>query len=219
MSNKGRKYTINAKGLIESIRDRLGVEPDAKLAKEIGVSTSSVANYRRANGIKSKRGRPARRAIVRQPVQAKAKRAAPASGPIRGKRGKKSKIAQHHAIVGTVPDRVVAEKAGVTVGAVQQYRNKHGISASSKRGRPAGSRTLRTPSSTRGLVAAPPRMPSRPRVAAPRKSAASGKSLVWQVLGVAKPTFIVSPTLAEAAERAQAAGHTDGLQRVGVALV
>ena len=52
----------------------------------------------------------------------------------KAKPGRKSVIDAYADLVGTVADRVVAEKAGVTIGAVRAWRVRRGIPAMSKRG-------------------------------------------------------------------------------------
>ena len=43
---------------IEAVRDRLGKVPDRTIAKEVGCSARSVADYRREHGIPGFKGRP-----------------------------------------------------------------------------------------------------------------------------------------------------------------
>lgn len=88
--------------------DLLGAVPDADVAREAGVSVRTVASYRARHEISGY------------------------SGPRRtskGSRRRPSKIDAVAHLVGKVPDRVVAQEAGVSTNAVRNYRYKHGIPA------------------------------------------------------------------------------------------
>ena len=89
----------------------LGKVPDAEVATAAGVSVRTIASYRARNGIVGYKG-PRRRAE------------APAVRP--------SRIDPYEDLLGTFSDRAVAEKAGVSVGAVRNYRLKRGIGAAPK---------------------------------------------------------------------------------------
>lgn len=97
--------------------DKVSTRPDRDIAEEIGVSVRTLASFRARHKI------------------------APYKGPRTSRKagGRRSKIDPHRDILGTVPDRVVAEKAGVTLNAVRNYRVKHGIPAAAGPGRPKGS--------------------------------------------------------------------------------
>jgi hypothetical protein len=92
--------------------------PDADVAKRAGVSVRTIASFRSRHDISGYRG--------------------PRRKPASSKR-KKSKIDPYVNLLGQVPDRVVAEKASVSLNAVRNYRVKRGIRASGRRGRPLGS--------------------------------------------------------------------------------
>jgi hypothetical protein len=100
-------------GLIRFHGDKLGKIPDAEVAKLAGVSVRSVASYRARNKIPGYKG-PRRKTP-------------PASGP-GGRRA--SRLENFMDILGKVPDRVVADKSGMSIGAVRNFRIKNGISAS-----------------------------------------------------------------------------------------
>lgn len=97
--------------------DKVSTRPDRDIAESIGVSVRTLASFRASHKI------------------------APYKGPRTSRKagGRRSKIDPHRDILGTVPDRVVAEKAGVTLNAVRNYRVKHGIPAAAGPGRPKGS--------------------------------------------------------------------------------
>lgn len=86
----------------------LGGVPDAEVARKANVSVRTVASYRARHKI------------------------AGYSGPRRsssGPRHRPSKLDAYVHLLGRVPDRVVMREAGVSLNAVRNYRNKHGIPA------------------------------------------------------------------------------------------
>ena len=91
--------------------DSLGKVPDAEVAKKAGVSVRTIASFRARHGIPGYSG-PRRTAQSRAP--------------------RTSKLDPFVELLGTVPDRVVAEKAGVSLNAVRNYRVKRGISAAGR---------------------------------------------------------------------------------------
>lgn len=94
---------------------KLGAVPDAEVAKLAGVSIRTVASFRARHDIPGYKG--------------------PRRPSVSGRR-KRSKIDPFVHLLGQVPDRIVAEKASVSLNAVRNYRVKKGIRASGKRGRP-----------------------------------------------------------------------------------
>lgn len=90
----------------------LGMIPDAEVAKLAGVSVRTIASYRARNRIEGYRG-PRRRPAPRG--------------------GRQSKLDNYRAMLGVVPDRVVAEEAAMSLGAVRNYRIKHNIPASGRK--------------------------------------------------------------------------------------
>jgi len=92
--------------LILGFRDLIGTMPDHEVAARAGVSVRTLSAYRARNNIaafQSAQGKPAGR--------------------------RRSRIEPFIDRLGTVPDRVVAESAGVTINAVRNYRVKHGVAA------------------------------------------------------------------------------------------
>ena len=161
----------NKAHLIEPYEHLLGKRRDEEIAEMAGVGKSTVSNYRHRAGIaapprknsaaSSTAAAPAKKASKASEVKGSkpAKKASRAKGSKPAKKGRKqrsSKIDPHHALVGQVADRIVAEKAGVTVGAVQQYRRKLGIPsarASKREAESAAPRAAAPPKADAGKVA------------------------------------------------------------------
>jgi hypothetical protein len=95
----------------------LGSVPDADVAEKAGVSVRTIASFRARNIISGYKGPRRRRTAART--------------------GRGSKVDAFVQLLGKVPDRVVAEQAGVSLNAVRAYRTRMGISAAG-RGRPPG---------------------------------------------------------------------------------
>lgn len=93
--------------LLNPLRDLMGQISDSEIAEKAGVSMRTVASYRRRHDIAAYTGR------------GKPK-----------KRFRRSKIDPFAELVGKIPDRLVAEKAGVTLNAVRNYRTNRGIASS-----------------------------------------------------------------------------------------
>ena len=98
--------------LIEEHRSLLGTLPDADVAKKAGVSVRTIASFRARHGIPGYSG-PRRPSTNRRP--------------------RTSRIDPFQNLLGTVPDRVVAEQAGVSLNAVRNYRVKRGIQAARRK--------------------------------------------------------------------------------------
>lgn len=114
-------------------RESLGTVPDSIVAKKAGVSVRTIASFRARNKIAGYSG-PRRRGADRAP--------------------RKSRIDPYAHLVGTVPDRVVAEKANVSVNAVRNWRIKHQVASVGRRSLVPGSPTLGDMGSTNGGVGA-----------------------------------------------------------------
>jgi hypothetical protein len=93
--------------------DLLGKVPDRDVAEKANVSVRTLASFRARHGI------------------------AAYSGPRRKGKGRKrkSKIDPFAHLLGQAPDRVIADRAGVSLNAVRNYRVKHGIAAAPRAGR------------------------------------------------------------------------------------
>ena len=148
----------------------LGTVPDSEVAEQAGVSVRTIASYRSRKGIPGYNG-PRKR------------RAPPTS--------RKSKIDAYADQLGQVPDRVIAEKAGVTLNAVRNYRTKRGIPAAGRASSPA--------------AAAP-----APVVSAPQVSVVAGGSAAYRVTsnhnGSEDVHIVVAASASDAASRAESAG-------------
>lgn len=168
-------------GKIARHADLLGKVPDAQVARAAGVSVRTVAAYRARHGVAGYAG-PRRRGADKQP--------------------RKSRIDAFSDLVGTVPDRVVAEKAGVSVNAVRNWRVKRKVAAQGRRAaRAAAPSTIASGAPSAALPAPAP----APAPAAPRTAAGSA----WRVVAGGSDRVVrvvVAATLAEAAARAEAAG-------------
>jgi hypothetical protein len=91
--------------------DLLGEVPDSEVASKAGVSVRTIASFRSRNSISGYKG-PRKRGADRAP--------------------RKSRIDAFAHLVGQFPDRVVAEKAGVSLNAVRNWRMRHGVPASGR---------------------------------------------------------------------------------------
>lgn len=107
--------------LIAEHAEALGRVPDAEVARRAGVSVRTVASFRARHDIPGYRG-PRRR------------------GGAGGQR--RSRIDPYAELLGKVPDRVVAEKAGVSLNAVRNYRVKRGIPAAGREAGQSASRAV-----------------------------------------------------------------------------
>jgi hypothetical protein len=128
---------------LEQIKNLLGTKPDHELAREVGTQASVVARYRRSLGIPAgsqdvsapapkrrgrKPGRPPKNAGTRGPK---------GRGGSRGP--KQSKLDDFRSVIGKIPDKEVAARAGMSVEGVRLYRKRNSIElepgARLKRGR------------------------------------------------------------------------------------
>lgn len=180
--------------------DLLGRRPDADVAKLAGVSVRTIASFRARHGVPGYRG-------PRRPSSSR--------GP------RRSRIDPFSNLLGTVPDRVVAEKAGVSLNAVRNYRVKKGIPAAGRRGS-AAAETVEAVAPE--PVAAPVAAPAPAPAAAPTPFRGGGRTawrVTWLEGGEKKDAIIVADDLAHAARQAMAAnlaGQVVGLQLAGALL-
>jgi hypothetical protein len=177
-------------GRILSHYHLLGHVPDAEVARMSGVSIRTIASYRARHGIAGYSG-PRRRPEVR------------------GRR--ESRLEDHRDVLGTLPDRVVADLVGMSLGAVRNYRVKHAIPAAGRISqRRIDAHLSRIANKPAAKAEAPRAAEPRPvaRVAPPRPAAPVVESLAWRVrLGDADGTrdvVIVAATMADAIARAEA---------------
>ena len=141
--------------------EMLGQVPDSEVAKRANVSVRTIASFRSRHNVPGYKG-PRKRGADRAP--------------------RKSRIDAFAHLVGQYPDRVVAEKAGVSLNAVRNWRMRHGVAASG--------RTGDTP------------IPDGRSL--PLELPTSGGA--WKVLANGTVKVVVAPSLADAAARAQSAG-------------
>ena len=87
---------------------KVGNMPDSRLAAEIGVDGRTIASFRKRNNISVYRVTKDKGRVIKT-------------------RKRRSKIDPYLDMVGSNPDRSVAEAAGVTINAVRNYRKKNGI--------------------------------------------------------------------------------------------
>lgn len=145
--------------LFVPVLQELGTVPDSVVARKVGVSLRTVASFRARHSIGGYAG-PRRRGADRAP--------------------RKSKIDPYGHLIGTVADRIVAEKAGVSLNAIRNWRLR----------REAFSAKSTTP------TAAPVSSTSRPPSGAWKVIAGSGVERSVRV--------VVANSLTEAARRAEA---------------
>ena len=158
---------------LDPYADKVGVIPDADIAKLAGVSTGAARKYRSRRNIpahwRTEKTQPTETAPVAEEVvepelarepelspapteatepqpepevaepttEQEPEAAEPAPQPWRAWRRRKSKLDPYMDKVGVLPDREVAQLAGMRVGSVQAFRARHGI--------PAGWRAPRRP--------------------------------------------------------------------------
>ncbi len=200
--------------LLAPVFHMLGKVPDREIAKMAGVSMRTVANYRSRHKI------PGFRGIYNKP------------------RPRRSKIDPYVHLVGKVPDRVVAEKAGVTPNAVRNYRVKHGIMSNRAQERQLKLDTDQVAPSNAGTApsapasqatpaphAPAPHTPSVPAVAEPQQAVSDayvarpygGATYAWRVefIGGVNGGVVTAPNIHEAARRASKLGEVATIQRLG----
>jgi transcriptional regulator with XRE-family HTH domain len=191
----------NKSHLIERYEHLLGVRSDREVAELAGVSSATVANYRSRAGIPA-----APRATKRAAAEARQSSSRPKKATEKGRKRKAraSKVDPFFSLLGKVPDRVVAEKAGVTLGAVLQYRKRHGV--------PAYGRKSSAP--PRPSRPAPAPAPSEAETASP--SPLKADTLAWRATLAAGDVMVVAAkSLTAAAGRAATLGDVVSLERVG----
>jgi hypothetical protein len=132
----------SARDRLAALRDRLGQVSDGEISKLAGVARKTVVEYRKLHEIPAYvppggGGNP--RKVVRTRGKVAKVQAEPEAS---GGRVRVSKLDGFLDIVGQLPDKVVAERAGVTAENVRMYRVRRGIAAqwrpedAPRRGRP-----------------------------------------------------------------------------------
>jgi hypothetical protein len=145
-------------------------------------------------------------AAPKKTVLRKARTAKAPSAPTGTRKRRTSVLAQFKDQMGKVVDREIAEKAGVTVSAVTNYRNRHNIAPATGRGRP---RLSAAPTSSAAVD-------SRSTTARRRKGAQA-----YQIELGGNTLVVVAANIVEAAQRASAAGKGEvtKIKLLGPALV
>lgn len=190
----------SASNPLDAFRDVLGTVPDDVVADRAGVSRRTVANYRARLGIAGYAGK--RRRIHRT-----------------------SSIDPYVAELGTVPDHVIAAKAGVSTNAVRAYRVRREIPswrASKREGTevepapvaaaaPVATATTRASSKAK----AAPRAKASPK-AVPATSSPPVAGVAWRVrFSDGQVAVVIGTTLADAAACAERAGAVEAIERLG----
>ena len=106
-----------ANARLQAVRGRLGQEPDGVIAAELGVARKTVILFRQRLGISAFHANPGGE-TRRKPASPPAPRAP-----------RPSRLDAFGSVLGTLPDREVAERAGVTTENVRMYRLRRGIAA------------------------------------------------------------------------------------------
>jgi len=195
-----------------------------ELGDEFGVSAAAISNALKRNKLTRKPARSGPRGTkgtAGATSAASAKKAAPrkttpkktaarrvarsktptvkAARPGGLKRGRRSVLAKYQDQMGKVVDREIAEKAGVTVSAVTNYRKRHNIPPATGRGRPR-----------RSPLAPAVRTSTRRRTGA----------MAFQVAIGSETLVVVAKDIVAAAQRATAAGRGEvtRIELIGAAI-
>lgn len=197
------------KSKLDPYREEVGKLPDKVLAEKAGVSIEGVRMYRKRHGI-------ALEPSARQPRGRKAKKApaaatavvATAAAPKRRKR--RSKLDPFRDALGVRPDRELAEKAGVSLQAVRQYRRRHDIAA------PPRGVAAAAPAAAEAVAPAPAPAPA----AAAKPSKHFGYSVSVRTKDGEEIYFLVATDIIVAATQASqsAVGRVISIKQLGPAL-
>lgn len=161
--------------VLEPLMSKLGTVPDSEIAKEAGVAARTVAAFRARHGIAGFKG----------------------SG--KKKKGRRRlKLDPFRDIIGNVPDRVVAEKAGVSINTVRNYRARFDIKPAG-RGRPTNEMIEAAQEIVDGGIP-PEKGTSAPKVH--RASAPASGGTAWLVTYDAGEGVVLASSLLEAAHKA-----------------
>ncbi|MCB9791915.1 MAG: hypothetical protein H6741_04235 [Alphaproteobacteria bacterium] len=193
-----RGRAANTARKIEPYIDMLGTVPDSEIASLAGLSAQTVARFRRDRGVDAFRGRGSGK-----------EEAAPAPTPVadtsdagESKRGGRSKVAPFADQLGVLSDAEIADKAGVTVNAVRNYRNRKGIPAPSRASEPVVEEE--TPVVVEAAPEPSPEVEAAPE-AAPAAEIVSGFAFRVQIKG-GDAAVVVGAGMVEAAQKAIGAG-------------
>lgn len=140
---------LKSRSVVDPYADLLGTVPDRAVAAMAGVSRDAVKEYRKRHGIARFQAGPVDEPTMRAAAAAALAAPEPPSAPPAEpgarsvgldvptepattglRRHRFSKVDAFADLVGVLPDRTVASRAGVTVGNVQAWRTRRGIPAS-----------------------------------------------------------------------------------------
>lgn len=177
---------------IDPFHSLVGQLVDREVAEKAGVTPAAVQAYRRKHGIP---------AASSGGMSGDAGTPTPTRVPKRRK-ARKSKVDPYFSLLGQVPDRVVAEKAGVTIGAVQAYRRRFAIPSTRAHGG-----TSQAPRQTSAATAAA------------SEASVGARDLAWKVTLVdGDVRVVIAPALTDAVARVAGLGTVVKMDRVGPVL-
>lgn len=197
-----------AEGRLAAYADQLGQISDGDIAERAGLSLGTVGAYRRKLGIPAYAGFLWQKG--HEPVGGGRKKK---TTPARGQRADIDRVA---ALVGTVPDRVVAEQAGVSRSAVTAWRREQGIAAANPHLRPPAT-TEQAAADTRAIVPVTEAAPANGAAPASNGAALAFTAVVRRVDSGEETSFVVlGADIAVAAMRARTAlaSRRDGPWRI-----
>lgn len=173
-----------ASARLDAVRATLGTVSDGEIARRLGIARKTVVEYRKRHGI-----------APFVPARAPAPKKEPASSPT----GRTSRLDAFAEIIGALPDREVAERAGMTTENVRMYRQRRGIAATWRTSDPG-------PTRRRGRHAAPPAEAKVARGPASEPASPRPGASVYRILAVRggqRHTFgLVAADPVDAARRA-----------------
>jgi hypothetical protein len=127
-----RRAFVPRKSALDDFTDIIGVIPDKDVAEKAQVSPENVRTYRLRRGIpatfrgespealQAKQRHRAAKKVVEKPVRRKKRKM---------RRRRRSRLDPYLELLGDVPDRELAERAGVTPENVRAYRVRRGVPA------------------------------------------------------------------------------------------
>jgi len=180
-----RKGTKDAD--IAEYAELLGKETDAVVGEKAGVSARTVAAFRRRNGIKGRRGRAPKKKSDLPPEKGTGKKKKLRS------RGKPSKLDPYVHLLGTMPDREVAEMAGVSANAAAAFRRRRSI--------PSFRDNQAAAAETESAAAPAAKAPSAPKKSASRRKAKGGQGVYRVDLQGNQVAFVLASDLVDAAKQ------------------
>lgn len=191
---KAQPRRAKRRSKIDPFHSLVGQLVDREVAEKAGVTPAAVQAYRRKHGIPAASSGGVTAGDV-------AGTESPTRGPKRRK-ARKSKVDPYFSLLGQVPDRVVAEKAGVTIGAVQAYRRRFAIPSTRAHGG-----TSQAPRQTSAATAAA------------SEASVGARDLAWKVTLVdGDVRVVIAPALTDAVARVAGLGTVVKMDRVGPVL-